>query len=104
MAFALSRIDRVQRRYTITATELDGDPATLDGVQVAALPPRTSPTGATTWTTVTFEDGAATVLLAGPDADPDGAVVVPSVGADLWVRATDSPEVTATKVERITVT
>ena len=103
MAFELSRIDRIYRDYTVTATEKDGSPATLAGVSVALLPPRSTPTAATTWTAATYAAGIATVLLAGPDADPTSAVVVPSGGADLWIKVADSPEVDASRVERINV-
>ena len=103
MAFSLSRIDRVYRDYEVTATTRTGGPATLTGVTVALLPPRTSPTAATTWTTATYAAGVATVLLAGPDADTAGALSVPVGGADLWIKVADSPEVDAERVERITV-
>lgn len=104
MAFTLSRIDRLYRDYDVTATLRSGGPATLTGVDVALLPPRATPTVTTQWTAATYADGVATVLLAGPDATPTGALVVPSAGADLWIRVSDSPEVDASKVERITVT
>lgn len=103
MAVQISRIDRLYRYYDVTATLPNGSPATLTGVTVALLPPRTRPTGATTWTAATYAAGVATVLLAGPDADPTGAVVVPSGGADLWIKVVDTPEVDAERVERITV-
>lgn len=103
MAFTLSRIDRVYRDYDVTATLRTGGPATITGVTVALLTPRTTPTAATVWTTATYAAGVATVLLAGPDADPTGAVVVPSGGADLWIRVSDSPEIDAARVERISV-
>jgi hypothetical protein len=103
VAFQLSRIDRKYRDYTVTATLKNGAPATLTGVDVALLAPRSRPTAATVWTAATYAAGVATVLLAGPDASPTSAVVVPSGGADLWIRVTDSPEVDAEPVERITV-
>lgn len=100
----MSRIDRLYRDYTVTATDEDGFPTTLTGVDVALLAPRATPTGATTWTPAASSDGRWRVLLAGPDADPSAAVVVPAAGADVWLRVTDNPEVEATRVERITVT
>lgn len=103
MAFQLSRIDRQYRDYTVTATKKDGTPATLTGVDVAILPPRSRPTLSTTWTAATYAAGVATVLLAGPDADPSAAVVVPTGGGDLYIRVTDTPEIEAERVERITV-
>lgn len=103
MALTLSRIDRVYRDYDVTATEKDGTPAVLTGVTVALLAPRTTPTSATVWTSATYVSGTATVLLAGPDADPTGALVVPSGGADLWIRIADTPEIDAEKIERVSV-
>lgn len=103
MALTISRIDRLYRDYTVTATEKDGTPAVLTGVDVALLTPRTSPTAATTWTAADYADGVATVLLEGPDATPSGGLAVPSGGADLWIRIADSPEVDAERVERISV-
>ena len=104
MALSLSRIDRLYRDYTVTATLRNGTPATITGVTVALLPPRTTPTAATTWATATYAAGVATVLLAGPDADPTGALPVPAGGADLWLRVSDTPEVDAELVERVSVT
>lgn len=104
MAFTISRIDRLYREYNVDATLRDGSEADLNGVTVAVLPPRSAPTAATTWTTVAYASGVATVLLAGPDADPAGAdVVVPTGGGDLWIRVSDAPEIDATRVERIYV-
>lgn len=103
MALTLSRIDRLYRDYTVTATLRTGGAAVLTGVQVALLTPRAAPTAATVWTAATYAAGVATVLLAGPDADPTGAIPVPAGGADLWIRVTDTPEVDAQRVERITV-
>lgn len=104
MALALSRIDRLYRQYTVTATLAGGGAATLTGADVALLAPRTTPTSATVWVAASYATGVATVLLAGPDADPTGALVVPEGGADVWIRVTDTPEVDAEYVERISVT
>ncbi|MGZ4617194.1 MAG: hypothetical protein ACXV3F_00390 [Frankiaceae bacterium] len=102
-AVNLSRIDRKYADYPITVTLRDGTTVTPAGVDVALLPPRTGPTSSTTWTAAQFTAGTATVLLAGPDADPTGALAVPVGGGDLWFRITDSPEVEAVKADRITV-
>lgn len=99
MAFTLSRIDRLSRSLDVTA-KFAG--LTVTGVDVALLAPRSAPTAATVWTPVTYAAGVATVLLAGPDADSSGALVVPA-SADLWMRVTDAPEVNAEYMERITV-
>lgn len=99
----LNRIDRQYVDIPVTATLRNGAPATLTGVDVALLPRRVSPTAATTWIPAAYANGTATVLLAGPDADPAGALPVPLVGAELWIRVTDNPEVDAARVERIIV-
>jgi hypothetical protein len=46
--------------------------------------------------------GAATPLLAGPDADSSGAVVVTG-SADLWIKTTVGSETDAVKIERVTL-
>ena len=103
MAFELSRVDRLIRTYDLATIPLGGDgAATPSAVLVALLPPRSGPSAATVWTSVTYAAGIVTVLLAGPDADPTGAVVVPA-SADLWMKVVDTPEIDAVKVERITV-
>jgi cytoskeletal protein RodZ len=104
VALSLSRVDRIYRDYTVTATNTAGGAATVTGVDVALLPPRTSPTAATTWTATTYASGVARVLLAGPDAPGSGALVVPTDGADVWLRVSDSPEVDAERIERVVVT
>lgn len=103
MSLTLSRVDRLYRDYTVTATLRDGSPATLAGVDVALLTPRGTPDADTSWTAADYTDGIAVVLLAGPDAAGNGALVVPADGADLWLRVTDSPEVQAVRVDRVTV-
>lgn len=100
----LSRIDRQYVDIDVVATLADGAPAILTGVDVALLAPRAAPTDATTWTAAAYADPTATVLVAGPDADATGALVVPPTGADLWLRVVDDPEVTARRVTRISVT
>lgn len=103
MAFELSRIDRKYRDYTVTATLKNGSPATLTGVSVAILPSGTRPTGTTVWTAATYAAGVATVLFAGPDADPTGAITVPAGGGYVWIKVTDTPEVDAERIERAIV-
>lgn len=99
-------LTRITRRYVevdVSATLAEGGAADLDAVQFAVLSPRARPTGATTWTTASLSAGSAKVLVAGPDADPAGALSVPSGGGDLWLRAVDSAEVDAVRVTRLTV-
>lgn len=101
MAFELSRVDRLEKTYDLAARfpDLDGPFTAAD---VALLPPRANPNGATVWDAVGVTAGVATVLFAGPDADSSGAVVVTG-SADLWLRVTVGAETDAVKVERITL-
>lgn len=99
-------ISPISKQYVevgVTVTLADGEPATVSGVDVAVLPIRTSPTASTAWTEAEGDAGSWRVLVAGPSADPAGAVTVPAGGADLWMRVQDNPEVTAAKVVRINV-
>lgn len=104
MALTMSRIDRLFRTYTLTATDENGVAVSFPGVDFALVPVDTgSPANGTTWTAGTAAGADWRVLLAGPDADPASAIVVPPWGGDLWIRATDTPEVIAVKVDRVTV-
>lgn len=102
MVYRLSRIDRRTRSYDLAAVLGRPVPAGVTGVAVALLAPRGAPSGSTVWTAAEYDDGMFAVLLAGPDADPTGALVVPA-DADLWMRVADAPEVDAERVERVTV-
>lgn len=99
----LPRIARKYARITIVAKKADGSPANVVGLDAALVPPHDRPDAATSWRATSYAAGVGLVLIAGPDADPTGALVVPSTGADLWVRVTDSPEVDATFVDRIKI-
>jgi hypothetical protein len=88
----------------LEATLPDGSSAGLSGAQVAIVAHRGSLSADTVWTEAAVADGAATILLVGPDAeDQSGGLVVPSSGGDLWGRVLDSTEVDATFIERINV-
>lgn len=99
----ISRVERLYRDYPVTATTKTGVPVTLTGVDIAILPPRTAPDATTIWTATTYINGVATVLLAGPDAAQSGAITIPAVGAAVWLRVVDNPEVDVTFAERISV-
>lgn len=98
-----TRVDKKYVNIPVTATLADGAPAVVTAIDVALLTPRARPTAATTWTASSYAAGIATVLIAGPDADPAGALVLPGAGADVYIRLTDNPEVDAKKVGRISV-
>lgn len=100
----LTPITRQYVSIDVTAALASGAPAVISGVDAAIVTPRYAPSGTTSWRSITYASGTATVLVAGYDADPTGAIVVPpGQGVDLWIRVVDSPEVTATKVERLIV-
>jgi hypothetical protein len=98
----ISPIDRVYVDIAVTATA-NGSPLTLTGVDVAVVPRRSEITAAMTWTASSYANGTATVLVAGPAADPTGALVIPATGADVWIRVTDTPEVQAVHVGSVLV-
>ena len=102
MATEISRIDRLTRTYALADYFPGGLPTGITAASLALLPPSGNPTAATVWTTATYASGSVTVLLAGPDADSAGALVVPA-SADLWVKVDATPQVDAEKLERITV-
>lgn len=103
MAYTLSRVDRVPRKYAVTAVDEDGAPVVLTSVDFAVIPPRAAVTQSTAWATVPVIDGAATVMLAGYEATPDGALIIPAGGADLHRRWTEGDFVDTEPVERISV-
>lgn len=99
-------LSRVARKYAyvhVTATLADGTPADPDTVEAVLLGPYETPKGATVWKPVTYADGVASLLLAGPDADPTDAFAVPADGASLWLRATDYPETDVARIDRVIV-
>lgn len=99
----LSRVGRLYGHITVAATLYDGAPATVTAVDVALLPVGTTPATTTTWTPTAYSFGEAVVLIAGPDADPTGAVVAPDT-REVWARVVDpGGEVVIGKVGRVTV-
>lgn len=103
MAYTLSRIDRVPRVYTVTATDENGQAVTLTAIGFALVPVRARVTAATAWTTVPVVNGKAQIVLAGPDADPTAAISVPDSGGDLHQRWSDGTYIDAEFVERVMV-
>jgi hypothetical protein len=100
----MSPIDVVYVHIPVTAKLADGTAATVAGIDVAVVPKRSGISAATVWMASSYASDTATVLLAGPDATPPtDALVIPAGGADLWIRDTDNPEVTAVKVGSVSV-
>ena len=103
MALELHYTDRIPRTYTLAPKAADGQATTVTGAKLALLPPRTRPTAATTWTTVTVTANKFTVDYARPGAtDLSGAILVPDTGADVYVRGISGTYDDAERVERIT--
>lgn len=98
----ITRITRKWATLNFAVTSAAGQPVTVNDVAVALLPQRSTPDDDTEWTTVSNGPDGYRVLLAGPDADPNGAMVV-ATSLDLWARIIDTPEVDAAKVDRINV-
>lgn len=104
MAFTLSRIDRVPRKYTITAADEEGNPVTLVSIDFA-VSLRRDVDEDTIWTTVPVTGGQATVVLAGYEATAQaGDLVVPRGQPWLHQKWVDGSYVDANRVERITAT
>jgi hypothetical protein len=99
----LSRIARKYVHIPLVAVLHDGSPATVDGVDVALLPSYTTPTEGTEWTATDYVDGDAVILMAGPGAFVEGALMVPPEGAEVWGRVTDAPEIDAAHLGRIDI-
>lgn len=99
----LSPLDRVYASIPVAAALADGTATTISGVDVALLPGRSDPDAATVWTSATYANGVATVLIAGPAADPTDALVCSGGYGALWVRVTDIPEVQAVKAGPVIV-
>ena len=88
----------------LNATEYGGDPLPIAGVTVALIPHRADVDSTTAWVAATTWDPTTkkgTILVAGYDADPTDAIVVPSAGADLFARVVDNPEDDPAFIERI---
>jgi hypothetical protein len=99
----LSRIARKYLYPNATVTLADGTKVDPSSVDVVLLLGRGTPTGDTEWTEVPLSPQGRRILVAGPDADPTDAVVIPPGGADLWIRVLDEPEVDVTESRRIEI-
>jgi hypothetical protein len=100
-SLTLGLLDR--QHWPIDVAALYGSlPAGATGYSVTLVPPRSVPTSGNVWTPTTYASGIATVLLAGPNADPTGALVVTG-SADLWILPVGGTDVREMKVGRIAV-
>lgn len=104
----MQRLPKVAAKFadiTVVAELANGTPTTLTGVDVAIVPPGTTPVASTTWVAANWVAPKAQVLLIGPLATvtspPPYSLNVPAVGGDLWARVTDIPEVDAALVDHI---
>lgn len=96
-----SPVSRKNVYLTLTARLASGQLTSIAGASVAVVPPREAPSSSTTWVDAVWNSPVARILVAGPQADPTGALVLPSGGGDLWVRITDATEVDAVFAVRI---
>jgi hypothetical protein len=83
-----------------------GTAVAVTGVDVAVTKPWTRPDGATVWTPVPgVAAGVGRLFVAGPDADPDGALLVLPDSADLWLlpHIAEPLEVAPVRARRINV-
>lgn len=104
MTQPITRITRKLHSWPVTATLAGSDtPAGITAVTVAFLRPDTNPTGSTVFTAAAWNNGYATVLIAGEDADPTGATVLTAGQWVPWFRVDDTPEVDAQQGPRINV-
>lgn len=91
----ISAIDRQYVHITTSITLHDGTPASVSSLEGAIVRTGTTPGASQAWVTATALAGKWRLMLAGPYADSTGALVVPFVGGDLWVRVVDNPEILA---------
>jgi hypothetical protein len=104
----MQRLPKVAAKYvniTATATLATGVPTTIAGVDVAVVPPGTTPTAVTAWVSSHWVAPVAQVLLIGPAAmvanPPAYSLHIPATGGDLWARVLDTPEVDAALIDHI---
>jgi hypothetical protein len=100
------RLSRIARKYlypNATVTLADGTKIDPSNVHAVLILGRGTPTGDTEWIEVPLSPQGRRILVAGPDADPTDAVVIPPGGADLWIRVVDEPEVDVTESRRIEI-
>lgn len=106
MVLDIRRIERVERTYTVTAKDADGQPTTVDAIDVAVVAPYNAPlTGDTDWTTYAVVDGEFTVEYAGTEtADQTGTVFLIPVGsAQAYMLEVDGRLADAEPLERLNV-
>ena len=77
-----------------STTLANGDPAAVESVKAALTPRAEAPNEATVWVDCDLDPQTeiAKVLVAGPDADPGGALTVGENGSRLWMLNPDAPE------------
>jgi hypothetical protein len=103
MTLHMTRISTKFVDVEVWATLRNGNPTSIPGVDVAALPKGQAPDADTEWLPADYTAPVATFLVSGPDASSNGALRIEDGGSDLWVRVTDQPEVDATRVDTVNV-
>lgn len=104
MALDMSPIDRIERDYDVTVLLPNGNPTTVDSIDLAILGLHDSPTADTDWTTLPVVEGVVTVIYTAPEATAeDGDLLVPLGDTNAHAREVDGTLVKAIEVERISV-
>lgn len=104
MTATLSRIDRIEREYDVTALLPDGTPASVSALDFAVVPYRARVDANTAWQTFPVSSGTVVITFAAPDADDlTNALLAPAGIGELWVREVDGQLTQATRVESIMV-
>lgn len=101
----LPKVTTKLAHITPTITLYDGTPASASGMDVAIIPPGTTPTALTTWVAALWDGTKGVVLLIGPAATvaspPSYHLNIPATGGDLWARILDNPETDAALIDHI---
>lgn len=98
----LTRVDRRSGTVTVSVKDAQNQAVAITAVSLAVVPFGSGPTSTTSWTAYSY--GPTAVVIAGPDADPTGAVAVPTGGGVLWGQVTVSGNPLAFPIEEMRLT
>ena len=89
----LFRPERKDAWVDVDVKNPDGSDAQISAVDLCILPQGQTPTEDTDWTAGVYQNGGVPFILAGPDADPTGALWVQAIRSNLWVKTSYSGRV-----------